>query len=172
MSYKCDPFPCCIHCQNAHEKNGSGLVAAAISGHLSCFDHLYRQIGVQVSDLNLSEQMGDTLTDLAAQYGHLSILQYAYEHNIPWGKITCANAFAYGHIDCLRFAYEHGCPWGENTWHYWYAIRVVHSPECVGYAYNNHCPHVSLPPESPEPTPSPSPCFYVPERIWSPEEPG
>lgn len=174
---KGDQFPC-VHCRNAHEEDGSGLVAAAIHGHLDCFDRLYQQfgLGANVSDSNVSDsnvsdfdQMGDTITDLAAQYGHLSILQYAHKHHIPWGKITCANAFAYGHLDCLRFAYECGCPWGENTWHYWYAIRVVHCPECVAYAYQNNCPHLSLPPESPEPTPSPNPCYYVPERIWSPE---
>ena len=55
------------------------------------------------------------LCDLAAQAGHLGVLQWARKHGCRWGEKTCAHAAWGGHLDVLQWAREHGCPWDEST---------------------------------------------------------
>jgi hypothetical protein len=52
----------------------------------------------------------DETTAFAAEYGHLEVLKFAYEHGCPWVIHTCSSAAFRGKLDCLKFAYEHGAP--------------------------------------------------------------
>lgn len=156
---------CCPECWHAHTTENGGLVHASQHGHLECFETIHQLFISQQSPLPFEY----LITDTAAKYGHVSILQSAHARNIVWGEFTCANAFAYGHLDCLRFAHESGCVWGDNTWHYWYTVDIEHSPACVAYAHTHHCPYVSSPFESPEPTPSPQPHHLHP--ALAPQQP-
>jgi len=51
---------------------------------------------------------------LAAKEGHLDILEFMFQHEYPWDEETCAQAAQNGHWDCLLFAHRHGCPLGTR----------------------------------------------------------
>ena len=55
---------------------------------------------------------------LAAMSGHLEVLRWAWKQDCPWNAMTCANAAWGGHLDVLRWAREHGCPWNNRTTEY------------------------------------------------------
>ena len=39
------------------------------------------------------------------------MLQWAREHDCPWGAATCFFAAEGGHLAVLQWAMAHGCPW-------------------------------------------------------------
>lgn len=51
----------------------------------------------------------------AAETGHLTCLEWAVEHNVPWHPDTTWCAADADYLACLQFAHEHGCPWDPNT---------------------------------------------------------
>lgn len=57
----------------------------------------------------------DEICATAAGNGHLSALQWARRHEIPWDERTCAAAAKGGHFEVLRWAQENGCPWDART---------------------------------------------------------
>ena len=61
---------------------------------------------------------------VAAKNGHLHIVQYARDNGCPWDKETCANAAWNGHFNILQYARKYGCPCDELT--------------CVNAAWNGH----------------------------------
>ena len=46
--------------------------------------------------------------------GHLEVMQWAREHDCPWGVKTCCCAARGGHLEVLQWAREHGCPWDRS----------------------------------------------------------
>jgi len=51
---------------------------------------------------------------LAAEFGHLDVVQWARKHGCPWDARACTIAAQHGHLEVLRWAREHGCPWGSG----------------------------------------------------------
>jgi hypothetical protein len=47
---------------------------------------------------------------IAAQSGHLHILQWLYDKGYPWDKDTCAGAKEKGHQHILDWIHANGCP--------------------------------------------------------------
>jgi hypothetical protein len=53
---------------------------------------------------------------LAAQSGHLDVLQWAHANGCPaWDQSTCRVAAMGGHLEVLQWAQANGCPWDEKT---------------------------------------------------------
>lgn len=52
---------------------------------------------------------------LAANYGHLEVLQWAVSQGCPLNKWTCTYAASSGHLEILRWARSQNCPWDEWT---------------------------------------------------------
>lgn len=73
----------------------------------------------------------------AAYYGHLTCLEWAVEHNVPWDPDTTCFAVGYGCPNCLRFAIEHGCPWHRDTT--WVAAGNGRTT-CLQFAVEHGCP--------------------------------
>ena len=66
-----------------------------------------------VAAARLPVERGDVLC--AALHGHLALLQWAREHDCPWGEGTCYLASRGGHLQVLKWAREHGCPWNKRA---------------------------------------------------------
>ncbi len=76
-------------------------------------------------------------TAVAATYGRIECLEYAYRHNLPWHHQTTAGAAANGNLDCLKYAYQNGCPWSPDTTMYAAGNGRL---DCLRYAHENGCP--------------------------------
>ena len=55
------------------------------------------------------------LCAIAAEGGHLKLLQWARANGCLWGKYTCASAAFGGHLEVLQWAHANGCPWNGLT---------------------------------------------------------
>jgi len=57
----------------------------------------------------------DSHCSIAAEYGHLSVLQGLRAQIVPcpWGTYTCVCAARGGHLAVLQWARAQGCPWDE-----------------------------------------------------------
>src|SRR5579872_5352516 len=53
--------------------------------------------------------------DIAAEGGHLRVLQWLRENECPWDIHTCAKASRNGHFEVLKWARINGCPWNAYT---------------------------------------------------------
>jgi hypothetical protein len=51
---------------------------------------------------------------IAAEGGHLPVLQWLRAHHCPWDARTCEMAGAAGHLDVLIWARERDCSWDER----------------------------------------------------------
>ena len=60
------------------------------------------------SGARLSVGCGDMC--IAANYGHLEVLQWAREHHCPWDEQTRQLAEHEGHLELLQWAVEQGAP--------------------------------------------------------------
>ncbi len=52
---------------------------------------------------------------VAAEGGHLKVLQWARSQGCPWDGQTCAMAARGGHLEVLQWLRTQGCPWNEWT---------------------------------------------------------
>lgn len=50
----------------------------------------------------------------AAGGGHLEVLQWLRENQVPWDASTCSMAARGGHLELLKWARENGCVWNEK----------------------------------------------------------
>ncbi|PRP87723.1 hypothetical protein PROFUN_02423 [Planoprotostelium fungivorum] len=80
----------------------------AIGGHL----HLLRWIH-SVLNYPLTNN-GFALCCLAAQHGHLHILDYVRSIECVWGGTVYVQAAREGHLNILQYAHEHHCPIGDD----------------------------------------------------------
>ena len=79
------------------------------------------------------------LPTLAAENGHLHILEYLVERKYDkYDELACELAARNGHLDCLKYLHETAkAPWDSH------AVRKAHEnnqPECVQYLLDNNCP--------------------------------
>ena len=76
---------------------------------------------------------------LAAMYGQLETLKYAYENGCPMTSDIWGCAAIRGHLDILIYLRKNGCPypWDENTCS---AAAVGGHLEVLKWAYKNGCP--------------------------------
>ena len=51
---------------------------------------------------------------MAAEKGHLNILQYAHERGCPWDEMTVIEAIRNGHFDCVQYALDNRCDFDED----------------------------------------------------------
>ena len=77
--------------------------------------------------------------NLAAQNGHLHILEYLVEREFDeYDEFSCESAAKFGHLDCLKYLHETAkAPWESE------AVRRAHESnqtECVQYLLDNNCP--------------------------------
>ncbi len=76
---------------------------AARNGHLKCLQYMHEN----------GCYMDSRTCSVAAYYGHLDILEWAYASKFLTrfnsGGDTCCYAAEGGHLDCLKFAYEKRC---------------------------------------------------------------
>jgi len=42
------------------------------------------------------------------------MLKWLREHDCPWDSLTCALAAEGGHLEVLQWAWKHGCQWEED----------------------------------------------------------
>lgn len=76
------------------------------------------------------------ICNIAAKYGYISILEYAYYNNYYWNEDTCTEASAHGHLDCLKFLHDHGCKWNISTC---IAAAANNNLECLQFLYKHGC---------------------------------
>ena len=86
-----------------------------------------------------SKRLGIGTATLAAENGHLHILEYLVERKYDrYDEWACQWAAENGHLDCLKYLHETAkAPWDED------AVRKAHEnnqPECVQYLLDNNCP--------------------------------
>ena len=67
-------------------------------------------------------------TEIAAENGHLEVLEYLHENGCPWDKWTCNCAAKNGHLQAeipkgfprslceLSYLHSNGCPWNEDNY--------------------------------------------------------
>ena len=55
------------------------------------------------------------MTRLAAEGGHLELLQWARAQGCPWRQRTVTCAIASGHVGMLEWMMAHGCSWPRNA---------------------------------------------------------
>ena len=51
---------------------------------------------------------------VAAQKGHLEVLQWAHTNGCPWDKETCRLAAMGGHLEVLLWLRANDCPWNKQ----------------------------------------------------------
>jgi hypothetical protein len=51
---------------------------------------------------------------VAAQKGHLEVLQWARANGCPWDKETCRLAAMGGHLEVLLWLRANDCPWNKQ----------------------------------------------------------
>nr|WIL04766.1 ankyrin repeat-containing protein [Cedratvirus duvanny] len=56
-----------------------------------------------------------SICTIAAKNGHLEVLQWARANGCPWNEGTCTYAAGNGHLEVLQWARANGCPWNSNT---------------------------------------------------------
>ena len=62
-----------------------------------------------------SGRCGSGDSGVAAEGGHLQVLQWACENGCPWDEWTCAYAAQGRHLEVLKWARANGCPWSAVT---------------------------------------------------------
>lgn len=73
----------------------------------------------------------------AAKNGNLDMLEYAHQEGCEWWSGCCKLAAAGGYLECLQYAHENGCDWDE------YAVVeavVAGKTKCLRYLLENGCP--------------------------------
>ena len=51
----------------------------------------------------------------AALNGHLEVVIYLRQLELPWNEQTCRNAAMKGHLDLLKWCRANKCPWDAET---------------------------------------------------------
>lgn len=74
------------------------------------------------------------MCEVAAENGHLEILQWLHSIGCPWDSATCEGAAEFGHLECLKYALENDCAITERT--FLLAAEVGNFP-CLKYLYEN-----------------------------------
>ena len=77
------------------------------------------------------------VVNMAAMYDHMNIIQYVFDHMLPWDTNTTFNAAASGNLAILQFTHEHGCEWNEQATAI--ASRQGHL-DCLKYCVEHGCP--------------------------------
>jgi len=100
------------------------------NGRLDCLKCLHEDAKVPLDS---------RIADVAAEYGHLHILEYLVDCGYnKFHADACAAATKYGHLDCLKYLHETAkAPWDAK------AVYVAYSnnrSECLQYLLNNGCP--------------------------------
>lgn len=57
------------------------------------------------------------LCAIASMNGQLEILQYLHESGYRWNIGTCIHAAQYNHLSCLEYAHKHECPWDGRVYY-------------------------------------------------------
>lgn len=55
---------------------------------------------------------------IAAEQGHLHVLKWLRENGCPWDEAICGAAAFGGQLETLKWARANGCPWNVNVLHY------------------------------------------------------
>ena len=74
---------------------------------------------------------------MAAEEGHLPVLEWARQNGCTWDEGTCTGAASRGHLAVLQWARHHGCTWDEDT-----CARAAGGGHLavLQWAYKNNCP--------------------------------
>ncbi|PRP86844.1 hypothetical protein PROFUN_05061 [Planoprotostelium fungivorum] len=81
-------------------------------------------------------ELHEQIYNRAAYYGHFHVIKWARENDCPWQESACSNAAAGGHLDILQWLRDKGCPWDS---------LVTVNAACAGridilrYAKENRC---------------------------------
>lgn len=73
----------------------------------------------------------------AALHGHLHIIEYLFDNNVPWDERCCIFAAKGGHLNVLVFAHENGCPWDYQVCNA--AVEGQHL-DVLQWAFEHGCP--------------------------------
>ena len=73
----------------------------------------------------------------AAMKGHLDLLKWCRANKCPWDAETCASAAENGNLEMLKWARANGCPWDRRTYDYG---RVKGDPALMQYLEDEGCP--------------------------------
>ena len=71
--------------------------------------------------LNLNQlnwnRLGTYISEIAASRGHLDIIIFCYDNNLPWDEKTPEAAARNGHLDILKYvrSVDPPCPWNKKT---------------------------------------------------------
>ena len=84
-----------------------------------------------------SQTMPSKMCQIAAGYGHLEVLKWAWENGCEWNERTCMHAAMNGHLEMLKWARENGCPWDESTCAY---AAMYNHLDVLKWARENGCP--------------------------------
>lgn len=76
------------------------------------------------------------LSEMAARFGRLDLIQYLQNEGFPWGSSTCRYAAQRGSLECLKYLHEHGCGWNDACCSF--AARKGNL-ECLKYLHENGC---------------------------------
>ena len=76
----------------------------------------WRTFGIASMGQKQWMRMGyDDMRYIAAQNGHLEVLQWARNNGCDWDSDTCACAAQNGHLEVLQWARNNGCDWDSDT---------------------------------------------------------
>ena len=102
--------------------------------HVSCFP-------VILECVKRKDWYGSIVLDYAMIHGKLNAVQYFVEHGIPWTNACMYFAAEYGHVSCLEYAYFNKCPDKPKGWNNLYtAVRNGHV-DCVVFLLLHDWPY-------------------------------
>jgi hypothetical protein len=93
------------------KSNYAFYLEAAKHGYLGILKWFYDKQSQQ----NKTEKLWNEYTcSVAAERGHLEVLQWLREKGYPWNKLTCTRAARNGHLHILQWARQNSCPWNKD----------------------------------------------------------
>lgn len=131
-------LPCFLFAvEHAQQSFAASLLHLAIEqGNVRWMDYLWKKSN-RFQRFRAKPEFAETLTELAAQHGHLDCLTYLHERGVKWDATTTIVAAENGQLACLAYAHEHGCRWTKA------AATVAHHEgheDCLTYLLRHGCP--------------------------------
>jgi len=114
--------------ENNYRCNYEAAMSATANGHLHVLEYM--------SMFPPSHFWFQGSARVAAQKGHIEIIEFFNSHNYPWNEQTAMWCAGSGQLAALQHLHENGCPWDFST-----CLSAVYDNhfECLKYAVEHGC---------------------------------